>query len=526
MAQQRFPELVTQTTHRPGFEEPRTFEDALRDLVRNSPYLGISVLLHGIVFLIMASMTREIPPPDDDKTITANQENIEEVLPPEPPPPEPEIEEIEEVIEEPVVAEEVVTDVEEVVDNLVTDLPFDNTGKNDVIGVGAGGGGSFGRGGKLGNRGQLAGKPHQKAVDDALKWLRYHQDPEGYWSCNEFDNQCGRLADANKVKSWDPCDGRGSPQHDVGVTGLALLAFLGHGDTDSTGPYRETVKNALRWLIGEQDRTTGRIGRGDHLEATYDHIIATLALTEAAAITQQFRYKKAATSAIEYMLTLRNPGGAWRYLDPSSPEMLDHPNDTSVTGWAILVLTLAKEYDLPVDEAALADAMAFIDEVTDPVTGRTGYTVRGGGPSRIQNTESIWPYEQTESMTAVGVLCRIFANPGLDDPTKDPLIKKGVDLMLALPIAWDEANTKGRIDFYYWYYATYALYQVGGASWKKWEGNIEQIVAQQKQAGDEQGSWDPQVDPWAERGGRVWATAINALTLEVYYRYDTVIGSH
>ena len=43
------------------------------------------------------------------------------------------------------------------------------------------------------------------------------------------------------------------------------------------------------------------------------------------------------------------------------------------------------------------------------------------------------------------------------------------------------------------------------------------------EAGCANGSWDP-VDRWGFEGGRVYATAINALTLEVYYRYDNVFG--
>jgi hypothetical protein len=37
------------------------------------------------------------------------------------------------------------------------------------------------------------------------------------------------------------------------------------------------------------------------------------------------------------------------------------------------------------------------------------------------------------------------------------------------------------------------------------------------------GSWEP-VDRWSCEGGRVYATAINALTLEVFYRYENVLG--
>ena len=41
---------------------------------------------------------------------------------------------------------------------------------------------------------------------------------------------------------------------------------------------------------------------------------------------------------------------------------------------------------------------------------------------------------------------------------------------------------------------------------------------------DERGSWDP-VGPWGVDGGRVYSTAILAMCLEVYYRYDKVFGT-
>ncbi len=42
--------------------------------------------------------------------------------------------------------------------------------------------------------------------------------------------------------------------------------------------------------------------------------------------------------------------------------------------------------------------------------------------------------------------------------------------------------------------------------------------------GCENGSWDPSEDRWGFEGGRVYATAMNCLTLEVYYRYANVFG--
>lgn len=518
MADHKYPDLVYQKHHGVGLEPEHSFEDALRDLVRNSPYLGISILLHLAVALIMYSIKSPVVVDDAALKIVATPEEIEEAIPPEPPEEEPEPEEIEEVIEEPVVTEEVVTQVEEIVDNVTSDLPFDNTGKNDVIGVGGGAGGGFGRGGKAGTRGKRAGKPHVGAVDDALVWLKNHQNPDGYWAANEFDLECGKLGNDG------PCTGLGFNRHDVGVTGLALLAFLGADNTDSSGKHKDVVRDGLRYLLENQDRSTGNFADPLHLEHSYDHMLATLAVVEAAALTQKFKYKKAAKKGLEYMYELRNPGAAWRYADPNSPEMIAYPNDTSATGWAIMAMTMAKDYDLEIDEVALADSYDFIDEMTDS-SGRTGYFDQGGGSSRLPGMDVTFPSTDTEAMTAVGVLCRIFADPNFEKPGNEDMVKKGIALMQAMPIEWNDSNP-GRRDFYYWYYATYAMYQVGGRDWNTWQEGIKAIADMQIKDGEMKGSWDPQVDPWGPAGGRVYSTAILALLLEVYYRYDTVMGSH
>ncbi|MCB9898700.1 MAG: terpene cyclase/mutase family protein [Planctomycetes bacterium] len=520
---QDFPELVFQKHHGPGLEPARTFEDALRDLVKNSPYLGISLLLHGIVFAVL--FLSKTPPVTEDpnKKIIATPEQIEEVLPPEPEPPPPEVEDIDEIVDDPVITEDVTNEVTEVVDSPNIDAAFDSTNSNDVIGVGGGAGGNFsGKVGKRGQAGTKAGHAELQAVDDALRWLKFHQDPEGYWSASSFDEQCGQLGQDTI------CDGRGSPLFDTGVTGLSLLAFLGAGNTDKAGRYKDTVNAGLKYLVKNQSRD-GNFADPNHNEHTYDHIIATLAVTEAYAITKRQVYKRSVENALDYMYSLRNPGAAWRYADKSSDEMITHPNDTSVTGWAILVLTLARDYGIKIDQNALEDAMVFIEkDVTDPTTGRTGYFERGGGPSRPPGADEIWRGDLTESMTAVAVLCRIFVDPNLERAGNKDMIKKGVDLMLATPIKWSE-DEPGYVDFYYWYYATYAMYQWGSenkADWNKWNEGIHFVIDHQNKEGEKKGSWDPQVDPWSRYGGRVYSTAILALLLEVYYRYDTVIGAH
>jgi hypothetical protein len=519
LAEEHFPELVTQRSHAPGAEEPKTFEETLRELLKNSPYLVISFLIHAVLLLLFAGAAGQ-KAVDEGALIKASAEEIEEPIPPPPPPPEPEIEEVEEVIEDPTISE---VDTSEVFEEFETvdSAEFDSTGLNDVIGVGGGGGGNFGKLGRRGRGGKAGGEAIARAVDDALRWLKNHQTADdGHWSCAGFDTECGKQGD-DMI-----CDGTGSPQFDVGVTGLALLAFLGAGNTHREGKYRKTVKAGLRYLVEQQGRD-GNFGIESNGKYTYDHIIATLAMVEAYALTKDYMFKSSAEKSLEFMYGIRNPGAAWRYA-PFDPEMVPgKTNDMSVTGWAILAMTLAKEYGMPLDETALEDSMLFLEEMTDPVTGITGYYDRGGGPAREPGAMAErWPYDQSESMTAVGVLCRIFADPDLTRPNNAEMVDLGAKVIAELPPVWTD-DLPGRRDFYYWYYGTYALYQVGGPEWKEWEKTLIPAIAEhQYREGEMQGSWDPQEDPWGKYGGRVYSTAILALCMEVFYRYDTVMGAH
>jgi len=78
-------------------------------------------------------------------------------------------------------------------------------------------------------------------------------------------------------------------------------------------------------------------------------------------------------------------------------------------------------------------------------------------------------------------------------------------------------------------YGTLALFQYDGPKgphWTKWnKALLEALVPHQRAKADgcKDGSWDTErVDRWAYAGGRVYGTAMNVLTLEVYYRYATV----
>jgi len=499
------------------FEE--SFNDQLYAQLRNTPWWLISILFHAALVGLMFSL--DFGPGRSADAAMVKSDLDEEVLEPPVEVIEPQIRESEliEQPETPLVEPETPdakVDPRNEDDNdrphqetlgkldLNSDAPFDGPMDNATIGIGgAAGGGMSGRGGRRNLRGGGGGSLTEEVVDLGLEWLKNHQDPDGSWDCDGFSAQC----------KGGICDGPGRALYDPGVTGLSLLAFLGAGHTNKHGQYRETVRRGLRYLKQIQD-PEGCFGPRTTKHFTYSHSIATLAMVEAFGLTGSPLLKRSAQRAVDFVHTCQNPYLAWRYgVRPGD-------NDTSVTGWMIMALKSAKMVGLRVDPATFDGTKAWLNKVTEPEYGRVGYTARGTGPARPEDLMDRFPADRSESLTAVGVLARIFVG---EDPRESEMIRKGVDLCLkSLPV-WDESS--GSIDMYYWYYGTLALFQVGGEAWETWNDALKTaVIGTQRRDGCQKGSWDP-IGPWGRDGGRVYATALNVMCMEVYYRYDRVAGS-
>lgn len=526
----------------------RTKQQLLVALVRNSPWLSIAVLIHILIFAVFSVLyiAHEQPVLRTEVTpITIAQTPLE--LPPT-------IEEPPEIIDRnsvPILPTEkeglvnpdpnYVPDADpgragEITDEIdptkeagiynpdpeaLSNLPSGATGGTPIgvgavghhgtgtpsayasrrAGAGGRGGGGLGQGGKGGRGGT------QAAADAALLWLMKHQSPDGRWDSDDFSVMCTK----------NVCGGPGNSLNDAGLTGLALLCFLGAGETHQSGRFKDTVKKGLLYLIELQDESDdGCFGDRVGQHFMYSHACAALAMAEAYGMTKAKAFKEPAQEGINFILKAQNPYAAWRYSFPP-----DGDNDSSVTGWMVMALKSAKLSGLKVDDSALANAVSFIDEVTDP-SGRTGYTAMGETLSRMPQVMDQFPPEMSESLTGVGMLVRIFCGRTLDD---DPMISKGADLLIQRPPTWN--TDSGEIDFYYWYYGTLAMHQVGGPRWEKWNVALKDALLENQildESLDEYGSWDP-IDPWGRQGGRIYATALNCLSMEVYYRYPRVFGT-
>ena len=87
---------------------------------------------------------------------------------------------------------------------------------------------------------------------------------------------------------------------------------------------------------------------------------------------------------------------------------------------------------------------------------------------------------------------------------------------------WPPDVSPGRDrDYYLWYNCSLAMFQAGGEQWKKWNDCVRDAIIKLQRPGvgglraGKLGSGRP----LGIAGGRIYSTALAALTLEVYYRY-------
>ncbi len=321
----------------------------------------------------------------------------------------------------------------------------------------------------------------EAAVERGLEWLAAHQYAAGNWSIHDMN-----------CRGHD-CAGHGSYQADPAATGLALLAFLGAGNTQVSGKYQPVVDRGLKWLIERQTSQGDLFAAESEFAGFYSHGIAAIALCEAFVMTKDPQLRGPAQKALGYIADSQHPEfGGWRYQS-------QFESDTSVSGWQLMALKSGEMAGLDIADATYAGVKTWLDTVEDKEdAGRFSYH-----PTK----------EVTQSMTAEGLLMRQYLGARRDNDA----VQAGASyLRQRLP------RSESR-DVYYWYYATQVMFHMQGEYWEEWNTALrDTLVDSQEKGGPVRGSWSserPTRDAWGQSGGRHYVTCMNLLMLEVYYRH-------
>jgi hypothetical protein len=314
----------------------------------------------------------------------------------------------------------------------------------------------------------------EDAVMRALRWLKEKQDADG---------------------SWVKADGAPGPA----MAGLALLAFLAHGETPSSPEFGATVEKAMKYIVSKQN------AKGSFSANPYEHGICTYAIAEGFGLTKIMALKEAMEKGIQVIIDGQQPGGGYDYGYAKKERW-----DLSVAGWQYQAMKAAKMAGStnPRLDDAIALSIKFLRTTAHQPNAGFGYASPSSSPS----------------MTGAGTLClQLLGKP--DSPevrsalkwmneSKSPVFDVTWVREDAAPEADKGKRERGKNPVYAWYYITQAKFQKGESDWKEWNPKFTTALVRNQIVEGKLGHWEG-----GDHGAKVYTTALCTLMLEVYYRY-------
>lgn len=330
------------------------------------------------------------------------------------------------------------------------------------------------------------------AVLKALRWLKHTQKSNGMW------------------------------EGPISNTGLAVLAYLAHGETPASKEFGSTVERALRALIDAQYEKDGVCKFRNTDGNEYAFLIVTYALCEAYGMTHNPNVKEVAMKALGRIVENQSPTGGYDYkLNKTSTR-----DDMSFAGWALQALKAGKMAGLHPDglEECIKKAIKYM-KTRAFKNGGFGYCA-GQDPT---------------GLTATGCLAMQLLGYGDQKEVVDSLdsMRKWLPVFESKEKFTPGGPCPGLNAQYYCYYAAQCKYQAGmkqGATpadvktWQDWNLAMKKlypssiVTLDQKIQGPDgkehaMGYWNYKDPTCKQEGGKTMGTTLCALQLMVYYRY-------
>ena len=327
-------------------------------------------------------------------------------------------------------------------------------------------------------------KECETAVVNALRWLKKTQNKNGSWT----------------------------NQKEVGMTGLALLTFLGHCETAGSEEFGDAALSAITYLIDISMKNNGKLAtdlKDEHW--CYEHAIATYALAEAYTLCVRgfgeniSQLEEAVMASGQFLINSQHQGGGWDY---AYSEDSARGGDVSIVGWHLQALKACKftGLDFANMTRCYKKGLDYIERM-QASSGAIGYS----SPNGIHGDGT--------TLAAVGGLCfQIWKS------LSTRVARKAVKFMdKEMKFGWDTPDA----DLYGHYYAVQCMINNGGKEWERYNKVFRDEVLNNQ---DNDGSFkvvgggnklNAVGASFAGDGvhGRHYRTCLAALMLESYYRF-------
>ena len=213
----------------------------------------------------------------------------------------------------------------------------------------------------------------EDAVMKSLRWLKKTQNADGSWTDNKK----------------------------ISMTGMAILAFLGHCETPNSEEFGDAVTRGIVYLVNISMKNGGKMARDLKGHWSYEHGIATYALGEAATFCIKLginipNLNEATKKSGDWILEHQNSTGSWTY----HYEATNGHHDNSVGLWQIQALKACKHTGLWEEKAfkgVMRSALSYIKKTqnknggvgynSDHAHGNAGWSMTGGGMLAFQMWE-------------------------------------------------------------------------------------------------------------------------------------------
>jgi hypothetical protein len=330
------------------------------------------------------------------------------------------------------------------------------------------------------------------SVDRGLAWLASRQRDDGSFP---------------SIESGQPA-----------ITSLAVMAFLARGHCPGTRPYGSVLDRAVDFVVAQQQSEGLLYGgstampvtdwnEGSHT-ANYNHAIAGLMLGEVFGMGDALRTEKlqpAIEKAIVFARRMqRRPSRygsdkyGWRYYKHQQIAGKGEA-DLSVTGWYVMFYRSAKNAGFDIPQEYVDEAVQFV---------RTCYVPQEGG-------FVYGPYTRDRKIsrgtTGAGLLCLTLS--GKHD---DRIAQAAGRWMLQHPFTKYNYHSTNSDRYHYGaYYASQAMFMLGGEQWKKFYPPLAATLIANQSA---DGSWQPESAENDAVFGNCYTTSLAILALSPPYQ--------